>query len=293
MKILGASLNINDDGDGCHCININKPIPLIFDVPHLVKSIRNNLKRHPINIQGKEVSWRHLEEFYLKDKTGVIRMAPKLTERHIYLPPFTNMRVKLATQVLSHSVASGMQTMVVQKLLPEEALHTAKFAEDMDRLFDVLNSRSMKDTKWWRRPLSADSSRVDYLRSCVPWVKTWKFGSTRPPLCHAGLVLSIQSLLKLHQELMRGSEIPLHIKTKSGLPREPVLSHQGEGRPPVPPHGQQFSAALRSASVRNIVNMEESATHCIPDGATQLLQSEQEPELMDIGHEQVIMLNAK
>ncbi|CAL8291066.1 unnamed protein product [Merluccius merluccius] len=51
-------------------------------------------------IGGNEVSWRHLEDFYLQDKKNVIRMAPKLTERHIHLPPFTNMSVKLATQNL-------------------------------------------------------------------------------------------------------------------------------------------------------------------------------------------------
>lgn len=34
-----------------------------------------------------------------------------------------------------------MQTMVMHHKLSEEALHTAKFAEDLDRLFDILNSR--------------------------------------------------------------------------------------------------------------------------------------------------------
>ena len=44
-------------------------------------------------------------------------MAPKLTERHIYLPPFTNMRVKLATQVFSHSVAAGTKTHFIHCLM--------------------------------------------------------------------------------------------------------------------------------------------------------------------------------
>ena len=53
------------------------------------------------------VAWHHLEDFYNIDSRSVIRMAPKLTRRHFDLPPFTNMRVKLATQVFSHSVAAG------------------------------------------------------------------------------------------------------------------------------------------------------------------------------------------
>lgn len=88
-------------------------------------------------------------------------MAPKLTEKHIHLPPFTNMRVKLATQDFSHSVAAGMhhviskteqnklqllnsclnfilntgiQTMEHQQKLLTEATRTARFLEEMDRL---------------------------------------------------------------------------------------------------------------------------------------------------------------
>ena len=51
--------------------------------------------------------WKHIEDFYDLDSRSPIRMAPKLTRKHIDLPAFTNMRVKLATQVLSHSVAAG------------------------------------------------------------------------------------------------------------------------------------------------------------------------------------------
>ena len=50
MKILGASLDVNADSDESHCINLGRKIPLIFDVPHLMKSIRNNLKKHSINV---------------------------------------------------------------------------------------------------------------------------------------------------------------------------------------------------------------------------------------------------
>lgn len=48
MRLLGASLDINDTSDGSHCVLQN--IPLIFDVPHLMKSIRNNLKKHSLHV---------------------------------------------------------------------------------------------------------------------------------------------------------------------------------------------------------------------------------------------------
>ncbi|XP_062405523.1 uncharacterized protein LOC134095835 isoform X3 [Sardina pilchardus] len=282
MKILGASLDINEDGDVSHCINIekDKKIPLIFDVPQLVKAIRNNLKQHPINIQGNEVSWRHLQDFYLKDRKGVIRRAPKLTARHIYLPPLSNMRASLAIQIFSHSVAAGMQAMVLQHQLQDEALHTATFAEDLDRLFDVLNSRRMKDSKWWSRPLTTDSNKLDYLQNCINWIKSWKFGSARAPACQTGLVVSIRSILRLHQELVCEGVKHLYTSTLNKDCVENLFS--GKGRQRIHPTTRELAAALRSGSAPFILGLPERSTPCAHTDGSHLQQSEQEPEPMDI-----------
>ena len=56
-----------------------------------------------------------------------IRMAPKLTDRHINLPLFTAMRVNLAAQVLSHSVAADINVLCNLKYLPDDASATAEF----------------------------------------------------------------------------------------------------------------------------------------------------------------------
>jgi len=50
------------------------------------------------------------------------------------------MHVKLATQVLSHSVAAGISTHVSTSQLPPEAQDTSEFVDKMDTLFDSLNS---------------------------------------------------------------------------------------------------------------------------------------------------------
>ena len=59
----------------------------------------------------KPVQWRFVTEFYYFDKANAIRMAPKLQDKHINLPPFASMRVNLAAQILSHSVAAGISTL--------------------------------------------------------------------------------------------------------------------------------------------------------------------------------------
>ena len=58
-----------------------------------------------------EVKWEYIGDFYNKDKTMLIRMASKLKDKHIILPPFSAMRVNLAAQVLCHSVAAGINTL--------------------------------------------------------------------------------------------------------------------------------------------------------------------------------------
>ncbi|GFN89953.1 transposable element p transposase [Plakobranchus ocellatus] len=79
---------------------------VIYDPPHLIKSIRNNLHKSGLKCGTSEVSWKYVEAFYAHDCKLPIRMAPKLTDKHIKLPPFAALRVKLATQVMSHSVAA-------------------------------------------------------------------------------------------------------------------------------------------------------------------------------------------
>ena len=44
-------------------------------------------------------------------------MAPKLTSQHINLGPFLSMKVKFATQVLSHAVACAFATYSAMGLL--------------------------------------------------------------------------------------------------------------------------------------------------------------------------------
>ena len=95
-------------------------------------------------MNGKIISCKHIVDFYNFDKAQPIQMAPKLKDKHINLPPFTAMCVNLAAQVLSHSVAAGLATMVTFKKLPSDAIYTAHFVEHFDALFNTFNSFALK-----------------------------------------------------------------------------------------------------------------------------------------------------
>ena len=53
---------------------------LIYDPPHLIKSIRNNLKKSGFARNGKDIEWGYIRQFFHVDSTNSVRMAPKLTK---------------------------------------------------------------------------------------------------------------------------------------------------------------------------------------------------------------------
>ena len=64
----------------------NKRVFVIYDPPHLLKNVRNNFMKSNYKYGDVEVRWQYIVDFYNRDKTMSIRMAPKLTDRHIILP---------------------------------------------------------------------------------------------------------------------------------------------------------------------------------------------------------------
>lgn len=93
-------------------INQQEIVPL-YDPPHLLKGIRNNLLKADVHYQWKSdmqvASWKDIVSLYELD-TGDhdIRFLHKLSDHHIYPDRMKKMKVKIAAQVFSRSVYSVM-----------------------------------------------------------------------------------------------------------------------------------------------------------------------------------------
>jgi hypothetical protein len=138
---------------------------VMYDAPHLLKSVRNMLQKHDFVRDGSNrISWRHLELFFEEDveKPSEMRLAPKLTHNHVYTPPLKHMKVKLAAQVFSSTVSAGLQASVGCRntKVPVEAMSFAQFAKDMDTIYDVFNSSS---------PLEAKPMKAALSDTCLHW----------------------------------------------------------------------------------------------------------------------------
>ena len=59
-------------------VHDKKKIHVIYDPPHLLKNIRNSLKKGNLAYDNQIVRWQYIEEFYRKDKENSIRLAPKI-----------------------------------------------------------------------------------------------------------------------------------------------------------------------------------------------------------------------
>ncbi|XP_050063367.1 uncharacterized protein LOC126552693 [Aphis gossypii] len=130
----------------------NVEIVPVYDVPHLTKSIRNNMldKDVVFTLDGKEhyASWDHIIELYNIDKDNEnyeLRALPKLTENHVF-PHKNKMKVCYATQVFSQRVAATMKLLSRpmyknDKLINSEG--TVELLLFMDKTFDSLNASKL------------------------------------------------------------------------------------------------------------------------------------------------------
>jgi len=95
-------------------------IPL-FDVPHLLKGLRNNLKTKDLNLtyenKQRKASWKHIiqfYEFYENQSTEGDRLVPKLSDSHVYPEKIKKMKVSIAAQlVFSQRVGAIMKRMAI------------------------------------------------------------------------------------------------------------------------------------------------------------------------------------
>jgi hypothetical protein len=97
-------------------IDDNEVLPL-FDFPHLLKGIRNNMLNYNVHFKWKgeeEVaSWAHVETLYKLDNDEQdFRMLPKLTDEHVVKSQIKKMKVKHAAQIFSHRVQSTMRGLI-------------------------------------------------------------------------------------------------------------------------------------------------------------------------------------
>ena len=89
----------------------NEEVIPLFDTPHLLKGLRNNLLENDVSFEVNGVkhiaSWKDIIKQYELDDAEV-KMLNKLTDAHVFPEKMKKMKVSLAAQVLSSRVSCVM-----------------------------------------------------------------------------------------------------------------------------------------------------------------------------------------
>lgn len=164
-------------------INKKQIIPL-FDVPHLIKGLRNNLITKNMQYKDfsdnciKQVKWDYFQMLYRADKSyGELRLLHKITEEHVNPEKIKKMRVKLATQIFSHSVAVATEHLSARGDLPQECRQLIPVTLLLDDLFDSLNVSSfhIQNGKKYKGAVKRNSPHHQLWQNAIKTLETIKF----------------------------------------------------------------------------------------------------------------------
>lgn len=178
-----------------------KQIFLLYDAPHLIKSVRNRLLVADILTPGR-VSWKVLEKLFETD-SGTIKILYKLTKEHLKPNAFQKLSVKLATQVFSNKVAMAIFAAIANNYFAEAdkntAVNTATFILSMNKVFDNLNSACQYSRNPDKNSISGSSNDIlQNLQESSQQISLWRSESKiKIPPCFHGLQQTINGVLGL------------------------------------------------------------------------------------------------
>jgi len=172
-KVVYATLNV--------FANDERPIFFINDVRHLLKTARNcfsNSGAHKnsriLTKNGQVISWKTIISLYKSEEVSDLWFCPKLSAMHVFLDSYSVMRVYLAAQVMSRTVAAYIE----QHYSPSFS-ETVKFIRYINDFFDCLNgahsSEALKTNNDRLAPYtSVDDPRFVFLREFLTYLKEWE-----------------------------------------------------------------------------------------------------------------------
>ena len=176
LKNLGASMDPDQlDPSFPHPLQNGKRVHVLLDVCHMLKLARNTLGSCSviINPTGDKIMWQHIKELSHLQQNEGLHLGNKLRQAHISWQT-QKMKVNLAAQTFSSSVADAMEFCKTKLMLPsfQDCTPTCEFIRIFDKLFDVLNSRNPL-AKDFKAPLRQNNFQLHgsgiLLYSCSFW----------------------------------------------------------------------------------------------------------------------------
>ncbi len=145
LRALGADLDVNSMRPSFpNPADTLQVVHVVLDVCHMMKLLRNTMAEAPsLQTTSGKIKWQYIVELNKLQETEGLRLGNKLKMAHIRWER-QKMKVKLATQVFSSSVADALEYCNKHLHLPQFSgcEETVDFLRTIDAAFDVLNSRN-------------------------------------------------------------------------------------------------------------------------------------------------------
>ena len=112
------------------------------------------------------IEWKYIVELYEYQKLHGFRLANKLTKQHVMFEK-NQMKVKLAVQVLSKSVANALITMSEMKIEKFENYklqyidHANMIKEELDNYIKYINDNEIDENINYNNIINDNESEVD------------------------------------------------------------------------------------------------------------------------------------
>jgi hypothetical protein len=208
-RCLGCKLD-KFDGSFKHPTRPDRTLYVILDICHMLKLASNALGDKEIFLtDGKEtISWHYIKELFNVQQSDILHLRNKLKNVHIKWHN-QKMKVAVAAQTLSSSVAAGMMYLRSLKIKQfENCEHTAEFIQNND-IFDILNTKS-KFGKRYKRPLTLEKCKelqqtlphiISYLKKLKDVDET-KLVDGRRKTFILGFAVSANSILAMAKKLL-------------------------------------------------------------------------------------------
>jgi len=165
-SLLGVNLNYADLKPHFKHPITEKDVHVVLDPCHMVRLIRNCLGDWGLlfDKNNRPIKWIYFKNLVdLQNVTG-LHAATKIRSRHIYYHR-EKMKVRLATQVFSNSVADALEycCKYLKNNLFENAEPTIEFCRRINNIFDLLNSRNFLSKSPYNKLLTENFSILMYL----------------------------------------------------------------------------------------------------------------------------------
>nr|XP_039274098.1 uncharacterized protein LOC120348054 [Styela clava] len=232
----------------------NENLYFMADVPHLLKNLRSAVLKYDLELPKSTVEKYNLPTSVVSSKFfhalvelqdgKELKLAPKLARKNVNPSHYEKMRVNTASQLLSHTTASALRTLVAHKAMDENALTTAFFCEFVNNWFDITNCRHMGDALF-----ENSEKKVELLSEALNVIQSIKFVGTGWKPVQSGLQLSTTSILCLHKKFVINGKLIFLMAGRLTQDALENLFSQVRGKGVQHPKPTQFRVAVKLISV--------------------------------------------